>query len=222
MISYLFPNKCVCCGNIIPEKISICDECRKNLHRIEGKLCEFCGREIPHCNCRRSENGFRRNVSVFRYDGSAAQIVKRFKMGKIPQISVYISNEMSMLIEREYGAVEFDCVTFVPMTRIKEMRRGFNHAELIAKRVSDNLHLPMRSLLKRSLGIHSQKSLNSVNRYKNVRGKLHTVKSVQGMTVLLVDDVITTGATLSECALQLKSAGAAAVFSATFASTYKK
>ena len=112
MISYLFPNKCVCCGNIIPEKISICDECRKNLHRIEGKLCEFCGREIPHCNCRRSENGFRRNVSVFRYDGSAAQIVKRFKMGKIPQISVYISNEMSMLIEREYGAVEFDCVTF--------------------------------------------------------------------------------------------------------------
>ncbi len=222
MISYLFPNKCVCCGNIIPEKISICDECRKNLHRIEGKLCEFCGREIPHCNCRRSENGFRRNVSVFRYDGSAAQIVKRFKMGKIPQISVYISNEMSMLIEREYGAVEFDCVTFVPMTRIKEMRRGFNHAELIAKRVSDNLHLPMRSLLKRSLGIHSQKSLNSVNRYKNVRGKFHTVKSVQGMTVLLVDDVITTGATLSECALQLKSAGAAAVFSATFASTYKK
>lgn len=201
MISYLFPNKCVCCGNIIPEKISICDECRKNLHRIEGKLCEFCGREIPHCNCRRSENGFRRNVSVFRYDGSAAQIVKRFKMGKIPQISVYISNEMSMLIEREYGAVEFDCVTFVPMTRIKEMRRGFNHAELIAKRVSDNLHLPMRSLLKRSLGIHSQKSLNSVNRYKNVRGKFHTVKSVQGMTVLLVDDVITTGATLSECAL---------------------
>ena len=222
MISYLFPNKCVCCGNIIPERISICDECRKNLHRIEGKLCEFCGREIPHCNCRRSENGFRRNVSVFRYDGSAAQIVKRFKMGKIPQISVYISNEMSMLIEREYGAVEFDCVTFVPMTRIKEMRRGFNHAELIAKRVSDNLHLPMRSLLKRSLGIHSQKSLNSVNRYKNVRGKFHTVKSVQGMTVLLVDDVITTGATLSECALQLKSAGAAAVFSATFASTYKK
>lgn len=222
MISYLFPNKCVCCGNIIPEKISICDECRKNLHIIEGKLCEFCGREIPHCNCRRSENGFRRNVSVFRYDGSAAQIVKRFKMGKIPQISVYISNEMSMLIEREYGAVEFDCVTFVPMTRIKEMRRGFNHAELIAKRVSDNLHLPMRSLLKRSLGIHSQKSLNSVNRYKNVRGKFHTVKSVQGMTVLLVDDVITTGATLSECALQLKSAGAAAVFSATFASTYKK
>ena len=222
MISYLFPNKCVCCGNIIPEKISICDECRKNLHRIEGKLCEFCGREIPHCNCRRSENGFRRNVSVFRYDGSAAQIVKRFKMGKIPQISVYISNEMSMLIEREYGAVEFDCVTFVPMTRIKEMRRGFNHAELIAKRVSDNLHLPMRSLLKRSLGIHSQKSLNSVNRYKNVRGKFHAVKNVQGMTVLLVDDVITTGATLSECALQLKSAGAVAVFSATFASTYKK
>ncbi len=143
------------------------------------------------------------------------------KWEKYPKY-LFIFPMKSMLIEREYGAVEFDCVTFVPMTRIKEMRRGFNHAELIAKRVSDNLHLPMRSLLKRSLGIHSQKSLNSVNRYKNVRGKFHTVKSVQGMTVLLVDDVITTGATLSECALQLKSAGAAAVFSATFASTYKK
>lgn len=192
------------------------------MHRIEGELCQYCGREILHCNCRRSENGFCRNVSAFRYDGSAAQIVKRFKMGKIPQISVYISNEMSMLIEREYGTVEFDCVTFVPMTRIKEMRLGFNHAKLIAKRVSDNLHLPMSSLLKRSFGIHSQKSLNSVNRYKNVRGKFHVVKNVQGMTVLLIDDVITTGATLSECAFQLKSAGAAAVFSATFASTYKK
>lgn len=222
MISYIFPNKCVCCGKIIVEKISLCDECRKRLCRIEGNICRYCGREQAYCTCKRAGNAYERNVSVFRYDGAAADAVKRFKMGKIPQISVYISNEMSMLIEREYDGISFDCVTFVPMARIKETRRGFNHAELIAKRIADNLGLPMRPLLKRRFGFYSQKSLNSADRFKNVRGKFRVVKNVRGMTVLLIDDVITTGATLGECAGQLKNAGAAAVFGATFASTYKK
>ncbi len=223
MLSMLFPNKCVACGKIIDEGISVCEDCGKSLYRIDRQCCKYCGRDILPCGCMGEKNKFRRNISVFRYDGSAGKIVKRYKMGKITQISVYICQELSMLINEEYSDIDFDCMTYVPMSRIKKLFCGFDHAEMIAKGISQKLGLKNTALLKRKFSFKSQKSSKTkYNREKNIRGKFMVVKEVKDKTILIIDDVMTTGSTLNECAKVLKAAGAADVFCATFALTYKK
>lgn len=222
MMSLLFPNKCVSCGCILDDGLSLCGDCLKDLHRIDGIRCKYCGREIGSCSCLQKKNCFSRNISVFRYDGSAGNIVKRYKDGKIPQIAVYISDEMSMLIKEEYKDVEFDCITFVPALGLRRMRRGFDHAKLIAGGISDRIGIKSIPLLKRRFSLRPQKSLGSKDRIKNIRGKFYAVRDAAGKKILLIDDVMTTGATLNECARVLKGAGADEVFCATFASTYKK
>ncbi len=222
-MSFLFPNKCVACGEIIEDGVSVCENCRKTLYRIDRQCCKYCGRDIPLCGCLGKNNYFFRNVSVFRYDGSAGKIVKRYKMGKITQISVYICKELSMLISEAYRDVYFDCMTFVPVSRVKKLFRGFDHAELIAKGVSEILGLENTALLKRRFSFKPQKSLHTKEkRQKNIYGKFRAMKNVKGKTILLIDDVMTTGSTLNECARVLKAAGAADIFCATFAATYKK
>ena len=222
MLSYVFLNKCVACGCIQTDGKPVCDSCKKTLYRITGIRCEYCGREILHCSCLRRRNIFSRNISVYRYDGSASNIVKRFKIGKLTQLAVYISSEMSILIKEEYGDIKFDCMTFVPSSRFKDMRRGFSHTKLIADRISNDLKIPNLSLLKRKFGTKEQKGQSARNRVINVRDKYRAVRDVSGMKILLIDDVITTGSSLNECARMLKKAGASEVFCATFASTYKK
>lgn len=222
MLSYIFPNKCASCGAIISEGLRVCDECSKGLCRINSVVCKYCGRDILHCTCCRRKNSFSRNVSVFRYDESASNIVKRFKMGKITQLSVYISEEMSMLIDKEYRDIDFDCMTFVPSTRISVIRRGFDHTRMLADEISKRVGIPVQKLLKRRFSLKEQKSLSALQREQNVRNKYTALRDITYKRVLLIDDIITTGSTLNECARALKQAGVKEVFCATFAATYKK
>ncbi len=223
MISLLFPEKCVYCGEIIlSSPIPICKQCSSKMPIIKGIRCKYCSREQTQCFCKLGDFAFTKNVSVLKYDGAAATIIKRLKFGKHPQLADFIGKEIAITVHQSYSDIDFDFVTFVPMNKYKLFKRGFNQAQVIAEKVSKQLNLPILSTLTKKFSVKEQKYKNKKERLKGVRGQFKAISTYDGKTILLIDDVFTTGSTLSECSLMLKRAGALQVYTATFAITYKK
>lgn len=222
MLSYLYPNKCVACGSIITDSGFLCTDCLPAMHAVGNDRCKYCGRERMFCLCNGKDFFFKRNVAVFRYEEGAQKIVKRYKFGKVTQLAVYISRRMSMMIYDEYKDIKFDVICFVPSSVIRKIKRGFNPAGLIAQKISKELNVPLKPYVKRKIGLGQQKSRSYTQRIENVKNKFYVKEDLTGKTVLLIDDVITTGATLNECSRALNNAGSKNVYCATFAATYKK
>ena len=120
---------------------------------------------------------------------------------------------------RKRATTTFDIVTFVPISPKKKKRRGFNQAELIAQKVAAELGVSFVPTLNKIISTDSQRTKSGRHRGGNVFGVYDLAKdvSVESKTILVVDDVRTTGATLSECADMLKIYGAKAVYAASFA-----
>lgn len=223
MLSLLFPEKCVYCGEVIlKSSVPICEKCAKNIPIIKGERCKYCGREYSECFCKLGDYAFTRNVSVLKYDGIAATIIKRLKFGKKPQLARFVGAEVAFCVKNNYSDIDFDFITFVPMNRFKLFKRGFNQAEIIANEVGKALGLPVKNTLSKKFSFKDQKSRRRKERIKSVKGQFKALSQYDGKTILLIDDVITSGATLSECSLMLKRSGALQVYTATFAITYKK
>lgn len=119
---------------------------------------------------------------------------------------------------QEHFSCEFDCVTSVPLSRKKEVERGYNQAELIAKRIGKIRKIPYKKILKRRHSTVPQNKLGKIEREENLLDVFFSVSSkIRHKNILIVDDIYTTGATLNQCAKVLKKAGAENVFSVTIA-----
>ena len=137
---------------------------------------------------------------------------------------LYLADELVELlaekIRRQDAIGEVDFMTYVPQTYIGRMLRGFNQAELLACKLSRNLEIPVaRRLLERTGNARSQRGLSAKERIRNVRGAFRVRRSdfPKGKNLILVDDVLTTGATANECSRVLKQSGARKVFVAVIA-----
>ncbi len=222
-MSLLFPDRCYFCGELVVDKrVKICDECIKTLPLIKGDTCLKCGRETGGCYCESDKFSFTRNISLLRYEGPAVKIIKRMKFSQYPQLTLFMGDELARLVNNKYGSINFDFVTYVPMHPYYEFRRKFNQAELLAQRVADHLKLDVVKTLKKSFSFKTQKYLDRKERLQRAKGLYKATDSFKGKTVLLVDDVMTVGATLNECARVLLKAGADNVYTVTFAITCKK
>jgi ComF family protein len=115
--------------------------------------------------------------------------------------------------------ISADLITWVPMNPKKRRDRGFNQSELIARVMSKRTGIPCRSLLSERRGAGKQRELGLRDRFINILGRYEAASgaSLSGQSVLLVDDIFTTGATINECARQLRNAGARSVISLTMA-----
>jgi ComF family protein len=114
---------------------------------------------------------------------------------------------------------EFDVIVPVPLHPARQRERGFNQASLLALALRDRVAAPIKPLLERVRYTTTQTAFDRTERIENLHGafRLRRKADVRGLRVLLIDDVLTTGATLSECARVLKKAGAVSVFAATAA-----
>lgn len=220
---YIYPSSCLYCGEKLDTGERVCADCMDKLPVILGETCSRCGLEIGDCNCKVGDFAFVSNIAPYRYDGPVKSIVKRMKFGKLPQLLKPMSDDMLSVFNRRYGEIEFDAVSYVPMSTLARLERGFNQSEILAHKLSSSLGVPLRSTLKKKFGVRPQKKMKTITqRRKNVNNKFYTIADVKGQTILLVDDVSTTGSTLSECAKTLKRAGAEQVFCITYAITCKK
>ena len=196
-----------------------CDDCEKKMVKIIN-ACPKCGREKTAegvcLTCKSQMPSFTKGVAPFSYKGETGSIVNRLKNGN-QRLAAYLGERMTerlipLLKEEGEGIL----IVPVPLTKRKERERGYNQAERLAERVWEELQkaeikgeLDIALLVKRR-ETDPQKQKTARERMENVKGAyhVHKRKACEGKTVVLVDDVLTTGATGSECARLLLAAKA--------------
>ena len=219
IMNLLFPPVCPWCGELLRQGERH-TKCEAALPRVENPICTLCGRGTDRCTCGARKSELRRVVSPFYYEGGVEDALKRFKYAGASYAARPLAKEMARTVTERLRGVPISAVAPVPMERAKQRRRGYNQAALLAKGLAKELGLPCEERLLRLTGDkQEQHTLDRAARAANVFG-VYSVphpERAAGRTILLVDDISTTGATLRECAKMLSLAGAAAVYGCTAA-----
>ena len=203
LLELLYPRKCVFCTRLLTrEETDLCAECRTGLPYCEAKPFR-----IPYAA---------RSVAVFYYEDDVREAVLRYKFGG----QMHYSRAFGRLIAMKAAEMEYDLICHVPVSRARRRERGYDQAQRLAAAVASELGGKPRRLLKKIRNNPAQSGIRSPEqRRANVLGVYQVVDrdTVQGKKLLLIDDVATTGATLSECCRTLLDAGAAQVSCAVLA-----
>lgn len=207
---------CAACGEVTDNGEPLCDYCREMLKPINPlKRCISCGNDKSDCECRYRVFHFDGLIAPFENKDAARLGVYSFKFGRKMSNAGYFAEQMAFCVKNEYRGINFDAVTFVPMHRLRFLKRGFNQSRVLAERISEISGLPLEDTLLCLKNGKRQHDLFGKDRAKNVIGRYRANINAKGKTLLLVDDIKTTGATLDECAKQLFLAGADKVYCVT-------
>lgn len=232
ILNVLFPKglKCIFCGDDINSDSPncICDNCSKALPFVKGKVCVKCGNRIydegDYCiDCKLLERSFEKVVSVFWYSDRIVSKVHQFKYENAKYLAQPFANIMFEKWQNQ--GVGVDYIISVPICNSRLKSRGYNQAELLANEFSKLSKTPiLKDYLKRVKETQTQVELDKSERAKNLQDAFQMVKraGIRNKTILLIDDVCTTGATANECAKKILSAGAKKVYVLTFARTLLK
>ena len=222
MLELLYPRKCPVCGRIIePKGALICPPCRRRVNLVSGPTCFGCGKELfsedaEYCDsCARHPHRFASGVVLMNYDSVARKILSDLKYHNKRDNADYLAAEAAVQLREEIEGMHADMMIPVPVHSRRRRVRGFNQAELIAKRLGERLDLPVRTdLLKRVKNTLPQKELGSAARLNNLLKAFavcHADELVE-KTVILVDDIYTTGSTAEACTRVLLESGAKKVY----------
>ena len=202
----LWPRRCMFCGGRPEGRGTVCGKCAERLPLIPADNKRIPVEFTAGCACTlRYEGGVRDAVHRYKYDGSW-----------------HYFRHFSALMAANVAArgMEFDTVTYVPTTARRKKSRGYNPAELLARGLCRRLEIPPpEKLLRKCRETRQQAGLEAAARRANVLGAYKAIRDtdIAGRRILLIDDVLTTGATLAECARALLMAGAETVLCATLA-----
>ena len=215
----IFPPKCLACGTTLARRTIFCDDCIPEVPFVEGNLCGICGIEMhpdspsPICGrCRNLMPKFLRNFPVLEHKGLGRRAVLNFKYGAegtVPDAAILIAKKVV-----GEGVIP-ETVTNVPDTKKARLEKDGSRTEALARYVAKYLGVKYEPVFKKTLETEKQKSLTAEQRKLNVRGAYSAVKAPEGESVLIIDDVFTTGATLNECAKVLKRVYNGRIYTAT-------
>ncbi len=208
LLDLLFPPKCTFCGGLLAQSgLLTCPDCQRTLPWLEGPAAQT--RVEFAANC----------VSPLRYQDSVRKSVQRFKFSGRRWYAKTYGVLLSQCV-RDHLAGEYDLITWVPVSNKRRRERGYDQSRLLAEELGKHLGLTPVELLKKPRDNPAQSGLkDAARRRANVLG-VYTApwpERLAGKRVLLVDDVVTTGETLSECARTLRMAGAEDVVCVTLA-----
>ena len=238
MAELAWPTRCVTCNR--PGEL-LCADCRAGLAWIEQRwacprcgvphgwlACTGCGGAYIHATVRGGEGATERTVwetraviSALEFAGTAALMATNLKDRHELRLAPVIAAAIATALDEagawpatdgrpRFDASGTDALCFVPATRRAYARRGFDHMDLISQHLSRELGIPCADLLVRATGA-DQRGLGATGRAANLRGSISVMGEVAGAHLLLVDDVITTGASMREAARTLLAHGAASV-----------
>lgn len=221
----IYPRRCVVCDGVFyfSDRESIHPDCRKKLAPVVQPFCFVCGKALADeqaelcSDCRRRKRSFRRNVAAFGYNEAARDSVARFKYHGRQSYAQTYAEEIWALRKEEILSFRADALIPVPIHRARLMKRGYNQAEVLAEELSKLSGIPLRrDVLFRPKKTAAQKALGPEARVRNLSGAFSVKGSVKSLrTVILVDDIFTTGATLEACARVLLAAGIRTVYGVT-------
>ena len=208
----LFPPKCMLCGAPIREREEICPLCREQV-------------VLNAAPPRLDANGaFDAATAGLWYEGGVRRAIHGLKYYEKQSYARPLARVMEYTLRHKLGE-EIDLITFVPTNRKTERRRGYNQAELLARELAKRCDAPCVAALEKTRETHAMHDLTPAMRKENVKGAFCLCcdpEDVRGKRILVADDVLTTGATLSECAAVLKEAGAARVYGLCAAASRRK
>lgn len=209
LISLLYPRKCPFCRRVIDENKRLCIACERKLPFITDRAPRRFG-YVDEC------------CSALEYSGTVRDSIHRFKFQGAAAYAEIYGAFLAKCIDE--NGIFCDIITWVPLSRARLRKRGYDQARLLAEALAGQTGLELRPLLKKIRNNKAQSGLKAeAARSANVKGvyALAADTALEGKRIVLIDDVVTTGATLSECAGVLKKAGAAAVIGLTVASAGK-
>jgi ComF family protein len=227
ILDLLFPPRCQCCEEFSSDLI--CAECRETITRIEPPFCETCGRPFDSAaqaartcgDCRLAHFRFDLARAVGTHTEALRRAIIAFKFHGRTRLRDPLAGMLTEYLRSPHTDLDPDAVDVVVPVPLHDARlrwRGYNQSALLAGAVGGAIGKPVRcDLLVRQRETEPQIDLTPAQRRDNVRGAFAAPRSfaVRDRRVLLIDDVFTTGATLSECARVLKRAGATRVIALT-------
>jgi len=227
-VSLLYPPVCTICGRTVRAGEYLCNDCEAKTIRIVPPFCEKCSESFEGsisepftcANCAHRTMHFDAAVAAYRGRGVVRQIIHEFKYGRQIHLQHLVARWLcSALDDERLRGRKFDVIIPVPLHASRQRERGFNQAKLIAQLLSVDSSIPAKPLLKRVRYTTTQTALDRAERMENLHNafRLRKKADVRALRVLLVDDVLTTGSTLSECARVLKRAGVLSVHAVTAA-----
>lgn len=221
LLDILYPRRCPVCHEIVMPKGSlICPECKKKLSYVKQPACKKCGKELSqetgeYClDCMRRKPQYEWGVSLLNYDKVARDSISAFKYKNRREYADFYAEELLKKYGKRLQGIHGDALVPVPVHPARRRRRGFNQAEVLARRLSAPLGLPVRTdLLIRTRKTLPQKQLNDRERLKNLTQAFRAVRTGRPVrTVILVDDIYTTGSTVEACTAALKGIGIEKVY----------
>lgn len=227
LLGLLFPAHCAGCGRRVEANLDFCGDCWENLPVLRAPLCQKCShpfsgtQAVPECpNCHEADFAFDLAVSVVQSRSVVREMIHRLKYGR----EIWLTRPLAALLRRgldDPRLREFavDALVPVPLHPRRLREREFNQAALLAGHLSRATGLPVCDALQRSRYTGTQTALDRRGRRQNLRNAFALRKhiDVSDLNLLLVDDVLTTGATLDACAATLLEHGAARVRALTLA-----
>ncbi len=220
LLELLFPTRCAGCG--AHAGVPLCPSCNSSLPLIRGAACSRCGAPMPHAaeGCTECEGRMRHldfTVALARYEEPMRSVIHKFKYDNGWRLAPLLGAMAATSLAPRLRAHK-PLLTFVPMHERRRRMRGYDHAERLAAGVGSALGLKPRRLLQRVRPAPAQVSLGHEERRRNVHGAFRAAgERLRGEEVVLVDDVLTTGHTLSACAAALKAGGAGPVIACVLA-----
>jgi len=226
-INLIYPLHCAACKKPLdPEHESaVCDHCIGLIKRNPAPHCIYCGKSVDTAGCAcgdclNKKPIFFKASSAYLYEGVLKELILQFKYKGKLALSNDLSGLMSDFLYDNPDILEdVSIITFVPISTSRMMRRGFNQSKILAKHLSDSYGIPMVKCIEKTASTKNQNELARLDRLSNLKGafRVKSGTNLNGLTILIVDDVMTTGATLNECAIALKKHGAANVRCLTLA-----
>ncbi len=213
ILNSIFPDniKCIFCDEELPSPtpFDTCDKCMELLPFLEKDFCPRCGGKLEEdqigvCfNCKKNNFDFSYARSVFVYDDFIRPIVHKFKFGS----GKYLAKPLANFMAEKLKSLDWniDIITYVPMFKKREKQRGFNQARELANEIGKILNIPVQDIFEKKVDTHEQARLNSMSRRKNLKDAFKVIgRNLKDKTILIVDDIYTTGATCSELSSIIK------------------
>ncbi len=207
LVELLFPNRCLFCRAALPTgRNPVCDRCGAGLPRVPGGT--LFAVEDTHC------------AAPFYYEGPTRTLMHWYKFRGRHALSAYMAHRMEAALPPGWPG-QVDVVSWVPVSAARRRKRGYDQSELLARALAKRLWCPCVGLLTKVRDAETQNALHTRSaRRQNVADAFCAIPNAAAKKrILLVDDVMTSGATLRECVRGLQQAGAARVFCVVFSKT---
>jgi len=207
LLNFVYPPNCILCHERLNGSAKfLCSICENSLQRLQPSFISINESGL----LRQSQHWFDASLAVFQYDGKVQHLVHLFKYRNTPQLALFFGKAIGRAIIDSAAMPPIDVLVPVPLHSSRYRERGYNQSALLAHEIAHHTGIPVREMLKRHIRTKQQASKDRYERMKNVSGAFSLIDGLttEHVSIGLVDDVVTTGSTMNECARVLRAAGA--------------